>query len=539
MSTTGSRHDRYSKIRGTLSHWYGSRVGIFLQSILIGVLGGFTVVLFRLLLEEADRFRAVAYAFLRGAEAPYVAGWIALLIAAGLFLGWACGRRPMIRGSGNPQIKGALLRRMRLEWLPELPLKILTGVLGIGLGLSLGREGPSVQIGAYVGKGVLGVARRPMVERKYLITSGAAAGLAAAFNAPLAGVLFALEELHKHFSPLLLACAMGASVAGDFTASRFFGLGPAFDFHPIVPLPLPMLPWVLVLGALCAILGDLFKRSLYAAQDLYPALRIPPAVRPALALLVSVPLGFFLFDITGGGHALIEELWGETLGLGVLFLLLAAKIAFSALSYGSGTAGGIFLPLLACGALTGKFFGTVLAEFGLAPPGNTLNFMILGMAAFFTGVVRAPVTGAVLILEMSGNFNHFAGLIASCLAAFVVGDLIRSKPVYDVLLERLLARNPGIYRPVHGRKVVLEIPVAEGSRLSHRLVRDVPWPTDCLVVGVERGEDQIIPRGGDEDPSWGPAPCAGGREGRRGGEDGPARDGREGRGILSRSVDSL
>ncbi len=456
------------------------------------------VVLFRLLLEEADRFRAAAYDFLRGAGPGYIAAWIAVLIAGGLFLGWTCGRWPMIRGSGIPQIKGALLRKMRLEWLPELPVKILTGVLGIGLGLSLGREGPSVQIGAYVGKGVLGVARRPVVERKYLITSGAAAGLAAAFNAPLAGVLFALEELHKHFSPLLLACAMGASVAGDFVASHFFGLGPAFDFHQIVPLPLTKLPWVMVFGVLCAFLGDLFKRSLYAAQDLYPALRIPPAARPALALLVSVPLGFFLFDVTGGGHALIERLWGESFSLGFLLLLLAAKIAFSALSYGSGTAGGIFLPLLACGALAGKLFGTVLADLGWALSGDSANFMILGMAALFTGVVKAPVTGAVLILEMSGNFNHFAGLMACCLTAFVTADLIKSKPVYDVLLERLLARNPGAFKPVAGRKLVLEIPVAEGSRLSHRLVRNVPWPADCLVVGVERGESDLIPHGSTE-----------------------------------------
>ena len=468
---------------------------MFFQSILIGVLSGIVVVGFRLLLEYADLFRVRAYEFLRTAHPGYLAGWVLLVLSVGVFLGWACGKRPMIRGSGIPQIKGALLRKMSLEWLPELPLKIITGVLGIGFGLSLGREGPSVQIGAYIGKGVLGIARRPAVERKYLITSGAAAGLAAAFNAPLAGVLFALEELHKHFSPLLLACAMGASVAGDFVASRFFGLGPAFDFHQIQPLPVTMLPWVILLGALCAVLGDLFKRSLYAAQDLFPALKIPSILRPAAILLLSVPLGFFLFDVSGGGHALIETLWKEGLGIGFLILLLVSKIGFSALSYGSGTAGGIFLPLLACGALTGKLFGTILNGMGLALTGDSLNFMILGMAAFFTGVVRAPVTGAVLILEMSGNFNHFASLISVCLVAFVVGDLIRSKPVYDILLERLLARNPGAFKPVHGRKVILEIPVAEGSCLSHKLVRDIPWPSECLVVGVERGEDHLIPRG--------------------------------------------
>lgn len=496
-NAAGIRRDP-STIKRSLTHWYGSRLGVFFESVVIGVLAGFAVVFFRLMLENADSLRRNIYTSLRTAGAGYIALWVVLIVAVGLFLGWVSGKYPMIRGSGIPQIKGALLRRMRLDWLPELPLKMLAGVLGMGFGLSLGREGPSVQIGAYIGKGVLGVARRPIVERKYLITSGAAAGLAAAFNAPLAGVLFALEELHKHFSPLLLACAMGASVAGDFVASHFFGLKPAFDFHQIIPLPSTMLPWVALLGIVCAVAGYLFNRALYAAQDLFPALRVPPIARPALALLVSVPLGFFLSDVTGGGHALIEKIWSEESVLGFLVLLLAAKMLFSALSYGSGTAGGIFLPLLACGALTGKIFGVALHDLGLADSSAYQNFMILGMAAFFTGVVRAPVTGAVLILEMSGNFNHFASLIACCLISYVFGYILKSKPVYDVLLERLLARNPAIFKPVSGRKVVLEIPVSEGSRLSHRLVRNVDWPEACLVVGIERGETDLIPDGGTE-----------------------------------------
>ncbi len=480
-------------IKHALSRWYGSHIGIFLESIAIGAVSGFVVVTFRLLLERADHLRASVYRYLRTASVLPILGWIVLLVGVGLLLGWMSLRRPMIRGSGIPQIKGALLRRMRLEWWPELPMKILGGVLSLGFGLSLGREGPSIQVGAYVGKGVLGVARRPVVERKYLVTSGAAAGLAAAFNAPLAGVLFALEELHKHFSPLLLACVMGASVAGDLVASRFFGLGPAFDFHTIVPLEAGMMPWVVLLGILCAILGDVFKRSLYAAQDLYSELGIPPVLRPAMALLASIPLSFFLVEVTGGGHALIEELWRENPALPFLALLLAAKIAFSALSYGTGTAGGIFLPLLACGALTGKLFGLGLSELGWAQNSVSLNFMILGMAAFFTGVVRAPITGAVLILEMSGNFNHFLSLVACCLAAFVFGNVLKSRPVYDVLLERMLVRNPGGFRPMPGRKLVLEVPVSEGSLLSHRSVRNVTWPQDCLLIGIERGEDEHLP----------------------------------------------
>lgn len=485
-------------VHRTLSRWYGSRLGVFAQSLLIGALTGGAVVLFRVLLQAAEQARATVYQLLRGAPLGAWLGWLGALTLLGLLLGLAAVRRPMIRGSGIPQVKGALARKMRLDTWPDLPLKIITGVAAVGAGLSLGREGPSVQIGAYVGKGVLSYVRRPAVERKYLITSGAAAGLAAAFNAPIAGVLFALEELHRHFSPLLLACAMGASVVGDIVAGHFFGLGPVFRFDSITPLPIHLLPWVIVLGVVSVFVGDLFKRALLGAQDLYIKLRIPPAARIAVALLLTVPVALVFFPATGGGHELIQELAQGHFGVRMMIALLIAKGALTALSYGSGASGGIFLPMLAIGALMGKIFGVVLTDLGVIAPGAQLNFMIIGMAALFTGVVRAPITGAVLIVEMSGNLNHFSGLIVGCLTAFVVANLIRSRPIYDQLMDRLLERNPGIYVPSQSTKIVLEIPVATGSQLSHTRIRNISWPPHTLVVGIERGDHELLPNGTTE-----------------------------------------
>ena len=407
------------------------------ESIIVGLLSGVVVTAFRLVLGQAEEFRGTVYASLRHASPGTRAAWTALVVLVGLLLGWMGKKRPMIRGSGIPQLKGVLIGRLRMDWLVELPLKLVGGVLAIGFGLSLGREGPSVQIGSYVGRAALGLPRRTAHDRKYLLASGAAAGLAAAFSAPLAGVLFALEELHKCFSPVLLACAMGAAVAGDLVASRFFGLGPVFDFAYIDPLQVSRFPWIVVLGILCALTGALFKRALYASQDLYRFFRIPEVCRPVVPLLASVPLGLLFFPVTGGGHELIVSLADGSAPLRLLALLLAAKFLFTALCYGSGAPGGIFLPLLACGALLGAGFGKALATFGLAGGNEVLNFSILGMAAFFTGVVQAPLTGAVLILEMSGNFNHLGGLVLACMAAFATVEALGSRPVYDTLLTRL------------------------------------------------------------------------------------------------------
>jgi H+/Cl- antiporter ClcA len=427
------------KVKLLSRRWYRSQLAVIIESILIGFAAGFVVVLFRLSLTYADRLRGRIYGALRELPWYWLLLWAGVLVLTGLFLGWAAKVRPMVKGSGIPQVRGALMREMTMDWGPELPLKLVTGILGLGAGLSLGREGPSILIGAYAGMGILTLFRRPHAERKYLITAASAAGLSAAFNAPLAGILFVLEELGSSFTPLFIACAMGASVAADAVAGYFFGLRPVFDFHELEALSLDVFPWVALLGAACALLGDLFKRSLYAGLNLYDRLKIPTGFRPVIPLLVSIPVCLFCADIAGGGHSLIESLSVEERGLAATAILLTGKLLFTALCYGSGTSGGIFLPLLACGALTGSGLGILLSTTGLLPEGQHLTFMILGMAAFFSAVVKAPVTGVILILEMSGNFEHLGSLVLVCLSAFVTAELIASRPVYAVLMERMLA----------------------------------------------------------------------------------------------------
>ncbi|AEF85841.1 Cl- channel, voltage-gated family protein [Treponema primitia ZAS-2] len=426
-------------ITKTIRHIYNSRLAVVLESVVIGFAVGFVVVLFRRLLTGADALRRWMYAtLLPGKPWYWMAGLVFALALIGLFLGWAAKVRPMIRGSGIPQVKGALHRQLSLNWAPELPLKLITGVLGLGAGLSLGREGPSIQIGAYVGMGILTLLRRPYGERKFLVTAASAAGIAAAFNAPLAGVLFVLEELQASFSPLLLACAMGAAMAADTVAGYFFGMGPVFDFRQIRILPIHSFLWVALLGVICALLGEFFKRTLYGSLDLYERLKIPQLFRPIIPLLVSIPLGFFLFDVSGGGHGLIESLSEPGRSIELLAVLLLGKILFTVFSFGSGTSGGIFLPILACGALTGRILGDLLFAAGFISETQILNLMILGMAAFFTAVVKAPVTGIVLILEMSGNFSHMTTLVLVSLTSLVTTDLLASRPVYGVLLDRIL-----------------------------------------------------------------------------------------------------
>ncbi|MDR1400187.1 MAG: ClC family H(+)/Cl(-) exchange transporter [Treponema sp.] len=424
-----------------LRHWYHSRLLLVLESALVGFVAGLAVVIFRYALIRADNLRVYLYTSFFRTSPLWLVPWAAFLTLIGLFLGWAIKTKPMIKGSGVPQVKGVLLDQVQMHWITELPLKIITSVLGIGAGLSLGRGGPSLQVASYVGLGMLPLFRRSKEEQNILIVAASSAGIAATFSAPLAGVLFVLEELWPSFSPLFIASTMAASMSARAAAALFLGDRAVFSFAGIITLPLQYMHWVVLLGIACAILGDVFKRSLYLSMDVYARLTIPLVLRPLIPLLLSIPLGLCLLDVLGGGQSLVEAVVSGAYSLRLLLLFFVCKLVFTAICHGSGTSGGIFFPLLACGALVGAVMGEALALGGFINDSQKLNFIILGMAAFFTSVVKAPITGMVLILEISGNFSNMGNLVLVCLSAFVMSDLMMSHPVYTVLLERMLPQT--------------------------------------------------------------------------------------------------
>jgi len=485
-----------SQTFGLLHSWYDIKLSLFFEGLLVGVVAGGITVAFRLLIEGAGSLRETIYSALEG-SALLIAAWFALLILVGLGLGLLGKKLPMIGGSGIPQVKGYLLRQFKIDWLKDLIGKFVGGVLALGFGLSLGREGPSIQLGSCVGKGVGKLLRRPEVEEKYLVMGGAGAGLAAAFNAPLAGVVFVMEELQRSLSPAMLVCVIGACVASDFVSKQVVGLSPVFSFTGITALPLSYYSLLLVLGALCGLVGKAFNLSITKLSDLYA--KIPKKLsiaKPVIPLLIVGVLGFFVPELLGGGQGLIVSVSGIQINIGWVAILIVAKLLLTSVCYGSGVPGGIFLPLLVIGALIGKGFGAgCTALFGLNS-GFEINFLILGMTAFFAGVVHAPVTGTILITEMTGSFQHLLALLTVSMAAYVVSDLIQSFPIYDRLLERMLRSGHATRADIGSEgKLIMEIPVSMGSYLENRLIRDIRWPSRCLIVGVRRGDKEILPVG--------------------------------------------
>ncbi|TET49945.1 MAG: ClC family H(+)/Cl(-) exchange transporter [Actinomycetota bacterium] len=480
----------------TLRHWYSFRLKLIAEGILIGSITGLIVVLFRLLLEKIEKTITGFSSFLEARIWLYPVFFIGLILI-GLLIGVIIKKEPTIRGSGIPQIEGFLLKKFDMSWWKVILGKLIGGVLAIGSGLSLGREGPSIQIGAAVGLGFSRVFKRIRIEENFLVSSGASAGLAAAFNAPLAGVMFALEEIHKRFSHLILLSAIPAAIAADIVSEKIFKMDPIFSFVDMKVLPLNNYIYLIILGGFLGIFGAAFNISLLKYKELFIGRRwLPVYVRPVIPLILAGVFIIFYPQVLGGGLGLIESLTTNSFTLNIVIVLLLLKFGFTIISYGSGAPGGIFLPMLAIGALSGKLIISVIQQFSNVDPVYINNFIVFAMAGYFAAVVKAPITGIVLLTEMSGSFQHFLPLSLVVFIAYVISSLLGTRPIYESLMERSLENRE--YKGFTGNrkvKVVIEIPVCIDSKIENKKIKEINWPDDCLLIGIKRAGQELIPKG--------------------------------------------
>lgn len=418
---------------------------LLLEGLAVGLGAGISISIFRYLLAGSEILRPVIYHNLRDALADGQWQWLALYILSFIIIAYLLklivAREPMCTGSGIPQIKGILQGDMSMRWFSVLWSKIIGGVLAIGAGMSLGREGPSVQIGACVGQGLSQTSRRTRFESRILMTAGAGAGLAAAFNAPLAGVIFGLEEMQKTISPALLLTGITASITAATVTEVVFGMSPVFSMGYLLPLPLNLFDVLVVAGIVIGLLGRLFNIALAYSLNTYSRLGLSGMKKPLVPLALAGILGFVLPEILGGGNLLVDSLVVTDYTIGFLCLLFVGKFFFTMICFGSGVPGGIFLPMLVLGAAGGAVLAKLLVLAGLLPAMYYADIIVFGMAAYFSAVVKSPVTGSILILEMTGSFQHMLALLVVSLTAYVISDLTGGRPVYDELLDRALGKS--------------------------------------------------------------------------------------------------
>ena len=466
---------------------------LFPRAALVGLLAGLVATAFRALLTVGDNLRngLVIWAH----QFP-VFGWVfpVAFSALGASLAVFMVRRysPEASGSGIPHLEAVLHRMRDLHWSRVLPVKFLGGALAIGGGLALGREGPTVQMGGALGAGVAGWLNASSRDRLTLIAAGAGAGLAAAFNAPLAGVIFVLEEVQKDFRQAVFGSAFVAAAVADIVARFASGQLPVFTI-PSYPVPaLAALPAFAVLGVLAGLLGVVYNRSLLATVQMFA--RVPPKLSPIAAAAVGAAVGLVAWrapTAVGGGHGLAETFLAGHIALAAIPLWFLLRFVLSMASYGAGAPGGIFAPLLVLGALIGLGVGeaTHLLVPRLVPV--PAIFAVVGMAAYFTAIVRAPLTGIVLIIEMTGNYAQMLPLVVACFCAYVVAEAMGELPIYESLLERdLLSGGPP---PDPKEPLVIEVEVEPGSPFEGCTVRELGLPPGCILVSCRDGAREWVP----------------------------------------------
>ena len=471
------------------------------EGLLVGIVGGLVVLLYRVALTYAGKWLNEVLAFIKG-NPLRIAGWFLVLMLLAVIVGKLVKWEPMISGSGIPQVEGEILGKIDQNWRRVLPAKFVGGFLCLFGGLSLGREGPSIQLGAMSGQGISKMLDRGKTEERYLMTCGASAGLAAAFHAPLAGVMFAVEEIHKGFSVTLLASVMTASVTADYISSHIMGLDPVFQFRLEQVLPQNYYWMLLILGAILGVLGAFYNKVMIKAQDLYKKPKfLNETTRLMVAFLAAGVLGICMPSVLGSGGNLITALTDGKMVLQVVILTFLVKFLFSAISFGSGAPGGIFFPLLILGAMIGGIFSMTGVEFFGLDPMYINNFILLSMAGYFTAIVRAPLTGIILLFEMSGSVSQMLSLAIVSVTAYITATLLKSEPIYESLLDRILKKNrkeqKEDQKPVYqgGQKVLSEFVIMSGSVLEGRKVMEIHWPDNCLLVAVEREGKEMIPKG--------------------------------------------
>lgn len=469
---------------------------IFLAlTVLIGVFGGLSAVLFTLAIEGTKHVLfGSAPSALRLVAVPTLVSLVTGFLLAKYF--------PEARGSGMPQVEAAY--HLENGVIPGRVIfgKFFTGALCVGSGHSMGREGPSVQIGAGIAS-LFGRWLKLSPERvRSLIPIGAAAALSAAFNTPVAAVLFALEEVMGDMNAALIGSTVVASVTAVIIERSILGEETLFRV-PAYHLANPAeLIGYAVLGIVGGIVSLMFTQGLLRTRGLFR--RLPAwtrIIQPAMGGLAIGIMLLFVPQVMGVGYQYVDQALDGALALRMLLLFCGAKLVATIISYSSGNAGGIFAPSLFLGAMAGGAVGIGMHAIAPFPTGDPGAYALVGMGALFAGIIRAPMTSVFMIFELTQDYQILVPLMVANLLAYAIATRFQPKPIYHALLEQDGIHLPGqASRFAAGTSRAGDImkPVSffipEDSSIEQALALIANDPSDSFLVGSQRRIAGIVSR---------------------------------------------
>lgn len=436
---------------------------MILCGLIIGVLGGLGALGFKLLIKVSQRiFYGPGHDLLEIAQALPAHHKIIAPIIGGLIVG------PIIyylaqeaKGHGVPEVMEAVVIRGGAIRPRVVLVKALASATSIGSGGSVGREGPIVQIGSALGSS-LGQLLKVSGERlRTFVGCGAAAGIAATFNAPIAGALFSVEIILGDFGLTRFTPIVISSVMATVVSRRFVGNFPTFKAPPYKLVSVFELAPYMFLGLLVGLLAYAFIFVLYRSEDLFDASPIPEQFRPAIGGLMVGVIGLFWPHVFGVGYESINRALHGELVWGLMGALILVKLAATAMTIGSGHSGGIFTPSLFIGAMTGGFFGYHLHHIFPAYTASSGAYALVAMGAMVAATTHAPITAIIIVFELTGSYSIILPLMSACIISTIVCSSLSGESIYTLKLARrglsiVSGREVSVMKALHVREVMTD-----------------------------------------------------------------------------------
>ncbi|MDE5592530.1 MAG: chloride channel protein [Clostridiales bacterium] len=422
---------------------------------------------------------------------------------------------PAAKGSGIPLAEGCARGMLKVKWLRTAAALIAGSLLAFTCGMPLGSEGPSIGVGGLIGDGVGRAAKKPVQLRRYLITGGASSGLAVAFNAPLTGVAFALEETHRKFAPGILLAAFSAVVPAIMISQLlFWGFGHIPYLNSLgINYGMTVLPFLAQVkytsvgalftvcgvaaasGILCALLAAAFNCCIFLLGKLFGKIN-NAAIRLLPAFMLTAICGLCIYSVVGSGERTFEHVFDGTFGhatvntaVGMLILLVVLRFAMTATASGSGATGGLFLPMIAIGGILGTIIAKAAMAMGMSAE-YAPNVIMLTISAFFAASVRAPISALAMSVELTASFANLLPCAVAVGIATAIAAILRSAPLYDKMMEDLYNQTVRDNDDVTVKGVV-----HAKSFICGRRIRDVLWPHNSLVTDLCRDGRDLVPDG--------------------------------------------
>ena len=420
----------------------------------------------------------------------FLALWGILLLVSRMTKKW-----PLIAGGGISQTRGVINGRIvYTHSLRQLLAKFTGGVLTLSSGLSMGREGPSVQMGSYIGDLVSKWGHILSGERKQLLAAGAGAGLAAAFAAPLAATTLVIESIERFDAPKTAITTLLAGVVAGAIASMLYPINPYHQIQAIAPdLPdFVQIKLLLLFAVIVSVFGKLYSLLMLHFKRWYPAIKQPEYIKLLGLITMAYIISLTVTDLTGGGEQfLTEQAVGGSNNLYWITGMMFLHMFFTVYSFSSGLPGGSFIPTLVTGGLIGKICALILVREGVIAPENISYVMLIGMAAFLVAVVRTPITAIILITEITGHYEIFYPSIVVGGLTYYFTQLLGIKPFNVIFYEEMI--NKPMFK--EQKRLKLDVEVMAGAYFDGKEVNTLGLPDNCVIINIHRSHKDYPPAG--------------------------------------------